>query len=156
MQIKPIRTPADYEAALQEVDQLMDARPNTPAGDKLDVWVTLIEAYEAEHFPIPEPHDPVGVLQYTMESRGVSRSDLIPLLGSKERVSEIFNGKRGLSLAMIRRLHEALGIPADLLIAASRPGTRKSAKPVLYSTTVNPRQSQVRGTFRSPAHLTPR
>ena len=126
MEIKPIRTQADYEAALNEVDKLIDAKPDTPKGDKMDVLVTLIEAYEAEHFHIPEPNDPVGVLQYYMESRGVKRSDLIPFLGSKERVSEILSGKRGLSLAMIRRLHDELGIPSDLLIASSNQGaTRK-------------------------------
>ena len=78
--------------------------------------MTLVEAYEAKHFPIPEPDDPVQVLEYYMESRGLSRSDLIPYLGSKERVSEILNRKRGLSLEMIRRLHSGLGIPAELLM----------------------------------------
>ena len=82
----------------------------------MDVLVTLVEAYEARHFPIPEPNDPVEVLEYYMESRGLSRSDLIAYLGSKERVSEVLNGKRGLSLEMIRRLHDGLGIPADLIM----------------------------------------
>ena len=82
----------------------------------MDVMVTLVEAYEARHFPIPEPDDPVQVLEYYMESRGLSRSDLIAYLGSKERVSEVLNRKRGLSLEMIRRLHAGLGIPADLIM----------------------------------------
>jgi len=82
----------------------------------MDVLVTLVEAYEAKHFPIPEPDDPVQVLEYYMESRGLSRSDLIAYLGSKERVSEVLNRKRGLSLQMIQRLHTGLGIPADLLV----------------------------------------
>jgi len=80
------------------------------------VLVTLVEAYEARNFPIPEPDDPVQVLEYYMESRGLSRVDLIEYLGSKERVSEILNRKRGLSLEMIRRLHNGLGIPADLIM----------------------------------------
>lgn len=128
MDIKPIRTEADYEAALKEVERLMDSQPGTPAGDRLDVLVTLIEAYEAKHFPIPHPDDPVEVLEYFMESRGITRSELIPFLGSKERVSEVLNRKRGLSLEMIRRLHAGLGIPAELLIGsnARKPAQSKN------------------------------
>jgi len=117
LDIKPIRTDADHAAALKEIENLIDSQPGTPAGDQLDVLVTLVEAYEANHFPIPEPEDPVGVLEYYIESRGLNRSDLIPYLGSKERVSEVLNRKRGLSLEMIRRLHTGLGIPADLLVS---------------------------------------
>jgi HTH-type transcriptional regulator/antitoxin HigA len=116
MDIKPIHNEADYQAALKEIENLIEAQPGTPEGDRLDVMVTLVEAYEARHFPIPEPDDPVQVLEYYMESRGLNRSDLIPYLGSKERVSEILNRKRGLSLEMIRRLHNGLGIPADLIM----------------------------------------
>ncbi len=114
MEIKPIRTEAEHEAALKEIETLMESQPGTPEGDRIDVLVTLVEAYEAKHFPIPEPDDPVEVLKYYMESRGLSRSDVVVYLGSKERVSEVFNRKRGLSLGMIRRLHKGLGIPADL------------------------------------------
>jgi HTH-type transcriptional regulator/antitoxin HigA len=116
MEIRPIRIAADYEAALKEIEKLIDSQPGTPEGDRMDVLVTLVEAYESRHFPIPQPGDPVEVLEYYMESRGLSRSDLIPYLGSKERVSEVLNRKRGLSLQMIRRLHVGLGIPADLLL----------------------------------------
>ena len=116
MDIKPIRSEADYQAALKEIDKLIVSQPGTPDGDRMDVLVTLVEAYEAKHFPIPEPDDPLEVLKYYMESRGLNRSDLIPYLGSKERVSEVLNRKRGLSLEMIRRLHDGLGIPADLLV----------------------------------------
>ena len=98
MDIKPIRSEADYEAALKEIETLVNSQPGTPEGDRMDVLVTLVQAYEASHYPIPEPDDPVGVLEYYMESRGLSRSDLLPYLGSKERVSEILNRKRGLSL----------------------------------------------------------
>ena len=116
MDIKPVRTEADYQAVLKEIEKLMESQPGTPEGDRIDVLVTLVEAYETKHFSIPEPDDPVGVLEYYMESRGLSRSDLIAYLGSKERVSEVLNRKRGLSLDMIRRLHNGLGIPADLLV----------------------------------------
>src|SRR5450830_1189892 len=116
MDIKPIRSEADYQSTLKEIEILMESQPGTPEGDRMDVLVTLVEAYEAKHFPIPEPDDPVQVLEYYMESRGLSRSDLIAYLGSKERVSEVLNRKRGLSLEMIRRLHAGLGIPADLLV----------------------------------------
>ena len=123
MDIKPIRTKSDYEAALKAADQLVDADPGTAHGDRLEVLVTLIEAYESSHFQIPEPEDPAGVLEYILQTRSLSRKDLIPYLGSKERVSEVLNGKRSLSLAMIRRLHTGLGIPADLLLG--KPGWNK-------------------------------
>ena len=126
MEIKPIRSEADCEAALKEIEKLIDSQPGTAEGDRMDVLVTLVEAYETKHFPIPEPDDPVEVLKYYMESRGLSRSDLIIYLGSKERVSEFFNRKRGLSLEMIRRLHNGLGIPADLIMG--KPSLNTSHK----------------------------
>jgi HTH-type transcriptional regulator/antitoxin HigA len=116
MEIKPIRSESDYQAALKEIEKLMEFQPGTLEGDRLDVLITLVEAHEAKLFPIPDPDDPVQVLEYYMESRGLSRSDLIAYLGSKERVSEVLNRKRGLSLQMIQRLHTGLGIPADLLV----------------------------------------
>ena len=115
MDIKPIRTEADYEAALAEIEELFEAEPNTPDGDRLEVLSTLVEAYEEEHYPIPTP-DPIEAIYYYMESRGLSRKDLEPYVGSRARVSEILNKKRPLSLPMIRRLHQGLGIPAEILI----------------------------------------
>jgi HTH-type transcriptional regulator/antitoxin HigA len=85
MRLKPIRTGADYEAALEEIDRLMDAEPGTPEGDRLDILTTLIEAYEARHHPIEAP-DPIAALEYFMEQRGVTRADLVPLFGSRSRV----------------------------------------------------------------------
>jgi HTH-type transcriptional regulator/antitoxin HigA len=126
MEIKPIRSEADYQAALKGIEKLFDSQPGTPDGDRMDVLVTLVEAYEVKNFPIPEPDDPVEVLEYYMESRGLSRSDLIPYLGSKERVSEVLNRKRGLSLEMIRRLHTGLGIPADLIMGKYIPAVSKT------------------------------
>lgn len=129
MEIKPIRSAADYQAALKEIERLIESQPGTPEGDRMDVLVTLVEAYEAKNFPIPVPDDPVQVLEYYMESRGLSRSDLIAYLGSKERVSEVLNRKRGLSLLMIQRLHAGLGIPADLLVGKQDYKVMSTSKP---------------------------
>lgn len=127
MEIKPIRSESDYKAALEEIDKLIESQPGTPEGDRMDVLITLVEAYETKYFPIPEPEDPVQVLEYYMESRGLSRTDLIAYLGSKERVSEVLNRKRGLSLEMIRRLHNGLGIPADLIMGKQGQTTSKTS-----------------------------
>ncbi len=129
MEIKPIRNEADYQLALKEIAKLIDTQPGTSEGDRMDVLVTLVEAYEDKHFPIPEPDDPVQVLEYFIESRGLTRTDLIAYLGSKERVSEILNRKRGFSLQMIQRLHAGLGIPADLLIGKKVKLVKRENKP---------------------------
>jgi len=115
MDIKPIKNECDYEAALKKIEMLFDAQPDTPEGDHLEVLTTLVEAYEQKHFSIPAP-DPVEAIKYFMESRGLTRHDLEPLLGSRARVSEILNHKRCLTLNMVRNLHEKLGIPAEALI----------------------------------------
>lgn len=115
MEIKPIKTEEDYLATLADVERLFAAVPDTPAGDRLEVLTTLLEAYEKNHYTIPSP-DPVETIKYWMESRGITRQDLEPLLGSRARVSEIFNHKRGLTVTMIRNLHDELGIPAEALI----------------------------------------
>jgi HTH-type transcriptional regulator/antitoxin HigA len=115
MDIKPIRTRRDYKAALAEIERLFDAKPGTPDGDRLDVLATLVEVYEQQHYPILPP-DPVEAILYFMESRGMGRKDLEPYLGSRAKVSEVLNRKRPLSIEMIRRLHEGLGIPAEVLI----------------------------------------
>ena len=115
MEIKPIRTEADYQAALAEIERLFDAAPNTPEGDRLEVLTTLVEAYEENHYAIPLP-DPIEAIQYYMESRGLTRRDLEAYIGSRGRVSEILNRKRPLSLEMIRRLYAGIGIPAEVLI----------------------------------------
>ncbi|MFH1029244.1 MAG: helix-turn-helix domain-containing protein [Pseudomonadota bacterium] len=115
MEIRPIKTEDDYQATLAEVEHLFDAAPDTPEGDQLEVLTTLLEAYEKNHYVIPSP-DPVEAIKYWMESRGITRQELEPLMGSRARVSEIFNHKRGLTLTMIRNLHNKLGIPAEALI----------------------------------------
>ena len=119
MQIKPIKTDQDYQKALAEVDKLWEAKPNTQTGDKWEVLTTLIEAYEADHYPIAPP-DPVEYLKYLMESRDMSRSELAEYLGGKSRVSEVLNRKRELSLNMIKNLHFKLGISADLLLSRNQ------------------------------------
>jgi len=115
MDIRPIKTEADYDAALAEIEQLFAAEPDTPDGDRLDLLTTLVEAYEAHMHPIAAP-DPIEAIMYHLESRGLARRDLEPYLGSRARVSEVLNRKRPLTLEMIRRLHTGLGIPADILI----------------------------------------
>jgi HTH-type transcriptional regulator/antitoxin HigA len=115
MDIRPIKTEADYRAALAEVERLVEAEPDTPDGDRLDLLTTLIEAYESQTEPIPAP-DPIEAILYYLESRGLTRRDLEPYVGSRARVSEILNRKRPLTLEMIRRLHTGLGIPAEVLI----------------------------------------
>ena len=115
MDIKPIKTDADYRAALKEIESLMMAKPDTPEGEKLDVIVTLIEAYEAKHFPMDLP-DPVEAIKFEMERKSLTVKDLEPMIGKSNRVYEILNHKRSLTLKMIWNLHEGLGIPAESLI----------------------------------------
>src|SRR5256886_5450294 len=119
MDIRPLKTEADYNDALVEIEQLWGADVNTPAGDKLDILVTLVEAYENVHYPI-DPPDPIEAIKFRMEQMGLSRKDLEPLIGTRTRVAEVLNGKRRLSIAMVRRLHAKLGIPAETLIRPTR------------------------------------
>ncbi len=116
MVIKPIKTERDYRLALKEIDGLMGAEPNTAAGDRLDVLVTLATAWEERHHSIGPP-DAIAAIKFAMEQRGLTRRELEPFIGSRARVAEILNYKRPLTLAMIRRLHGGLGIPADALIS---------------------------------------
>lgn len=118
MEIRPIKNEDDYKTTLREVERLFEAAPDTADGDRLDVLTTLLEVYEKNHYSIPSP-DPVEAIKYWMESRGITRQDLAPLMGSRARVSEIFNHRRGLTLTMIRNLHDKLGIPAEALIRPS-------------------------------------
>jgi HTH-type transcriptional regulator/antitoxin HigA len=124
MEIRPIKTNADYREALEEAERLWDAEPNTPEGDRVDVLVTLIEAYEAEHFPIPAP-DPIAAIEFMMEQKGLTRRDLEPAIGSRGRVSEILNRKRPLTLPMVRALSALLDLPIDVL--AQPYPTRRAA-----------------------------
>lgn len=117
--LKPIRNEKDYERALAEVEVLWGAKAGTSRGDRLDVLATLIEAYEVKHYPM-DPPDPVEAIEFRMEQQGLTRKDLEEILGTRTRVSEVLNRKRGLSINMIRALHENLGISAEILIRAIR------------------------------------
>lgn len=112
----PIRNETDYDKALQIVEELMDAEPGTEAFDLLEVWSTLIEEYEAKHHPIDFP-DPIEAIKFRMEQEGLKQKDLVEIIGgSKSRISELLNRKRGLTIEMIRRLHDRLKIPLENLI----------------------------------------
>ena len=115
MEIKPIKTKADHRAALKKVEGLMSAGKGTSDGERLDVLVTLIEAYERKHFPMELP-DPIEAIRFSMEQKGLTAKELVPMIGQINRVYEVLNGKRPLTLQMIRRLHRELGIPAESLI----------------------------------------
>ena len=118
MNINPVRTKADHRAALKEIESLMNARANTPDGERLDVLVTLVEAYERKHFPMDMP-DPVEAIKFAMEQRGLTVKDLESMIGRTNRIYEVLNRKRPLTLKMIWRLHQGLGIPAECLIKPS-------------------------------------
>lgn len=115
MDIKPIRTKADHRQALKEIESLMMAKSGTPEGDRLDILVTLVEAYEKKHYPIDLP-DPVEAIKFRMDQSGLTVKDLEPMIGKPNRVYEILNHTRPLTLTMIRRLHSGLGIPVESLI----------------------------------------
>ena len=115
MEIRPIKNEKDYNSALRQIEQLLNAAPGTPEGDRLEVLATLVEVYEDKHYNIPLP-DPVEAILYHLESRGLTRRDLEPFIGSRARVSEILNRRRSLSLEMIRKLSSGLGIPVEVLI----------------------------------------
>jgi len=119
MQIRPIRTESDHDAALARIDDLMSAKLGTPEGDELDVLVTLVDAYESKHFPM-DPPDPLMAIQFRMEQQGLTRKDLEPMIGSRARVSEVLTGKRRLTLPMIRRVRDGLGISADVLVGTGK------------------------------------
>ncbi len=113
--IRPIRSRADHRAALKEIESLMGAKAGSPEGDRLDVLATLVEAWERKHFPVDMP-DAIEAVRFCMEQRGLSPKDLVPMIGQLNRVYEVLARRRPLTLTMIRRLHEGLGIPAESLI----------------------------------------
>ena len=117
--VKPIRTPEDYQSALTSVEALWGSATGTPDGDKLEVLATLIDAYESQHYPMDLP-DPIEAIKFRMEQQGLTRKDLEGIIGTRARIADVLDHKRGLSIAMIRRLHAELGIPAEVLIKHSR------------------------------------
>jgi HTH-type transcriptional regulator / antitoxin HigA len=123
MSIKPIKTKADYRAALKEIESLMSAKLNTPEGDRLDVLVTLVEAYERRHFPMDLP-DAVDAIKFRMDQQNLTVRDLEPVIGRRNRVHEVLTRKRPLTLRMIRGLNAQFGIPAESLLRQSLPRHR--------------------------------
>ena len=117
MESMPIKTKRDYLRTLKEIEGLMAAKRHTPEGDRLDVLTTLVEAWEAKHYPLDEP-DPIAAIRYHMDQHGLAAKDLVPFVGSRRRVYDVLNRKRRLSLKMIWKLHKGLGIPAEPLIKA--------------------------------------
>lgn len=126
MDIRPIKNEADYRATLQEIEWLMTAEADSPEGDRLDVLVTLVEAYERQHYPIDFP-DPVEAIKFRMEQQGLTVEDLVPAIGRKNRVYEVLAGTRPLTLRMIENLHARFAIPAESLLKHSRHGDGHSA-----------------------------
>jgi HTH-type transcriptional regulator / antitoxin HigA len=123
MPIKPIKTESDREEALHEIERLWGAREGSADGDELDILTTLVEAYEQKHFPIDVP-DPVEAIKFRLEQQGTDKKALIGVIGNRTRVYEVLRRDRGLSLSMIRRLNEALNIPAEVLIRPLRKRRR--------------------------------
>ena len=131
MEIQPIKTEKDYDAALEEIDHLWGAPEGTPDGDRLDVLLVLVEHYESKHHPI-DPPDPIEAIKFRMEQMNLTRKDLEPLIGSRGRVSEVFNRRRALSLPMIRRLHKSLHIPLESLVREPEYAANKKLKATPY------------------------
>jgi HTH-type transcriptional regulator / antitoxin HigA len=127
IKIRPIKTEADYDAALDRAAALMDAEEGTAEADELDVLATLIEAYEDKHYPM-DPPDPIDAIKFRMEQHGLTRKDLESMIGTRTRVAEVLNGKRNLSITMIRKLHDKLGISAEVLIQPPRKPARRTRK----------------------------
>lgn len=126
VEIKPIRTNADYKRALKQLEQVWDAKPDSENEDVLDVLATLIDAYEEKHFPIDTP-DPIEAIRFRMEQQGLDRKDLEPLIGHRGRVAEVLEHKRPLSITMIRNIHDTLQIPAEVLIRPSAQARKRVA-----------------------------
>ena len=130
MEIKPISTKADHRAALKEIEALMSVRRGTPEGDRLDVLVTLVEAWEKKRYPMDLP-DPIEAIKFRMEQSGLGPKDLVPMIGQLNRVYEVLARKRPLTLQMIRRLHRDLGIPAESLIKPSVESQIEAANSIM-------------------------
>ena len=147
--LKPIRTTADYEAAQRRAAVLLLSDPalGSPQSDELDVLGTLIAAYDREHFPVG-PADPIAAIEFAMDQRGLEPKDLVPFLGTRSRATEVLQGKRGLSLEQIARLHHGLGIPLSCLIPSVPPRVDRSAK---TATSQPPTSARRRTTRPTPA-----
>jgi len=114
--IKPIHNEKEYEGSLKRIEELWGAKRKTPQGDEFEILLALTDVWEREHYPIPPP-TPIQAIEFQLDQRGLTRSDLAKMLGSRSRVSEILSGKRKLTLPMIKRLHRELGVPAETLLS---------------------------------------
>lgn len=126
MELRPIKTDADHEAALREIEHLWGAAEGTPEGDRLDILITLVEAYERDQFPM-DPPDPIEAIRFRLAQQGSDTKALVGILGSRTLVYEVMRGDRPLSLRMIRRLHERFHIPAEVLIRPVKKPKRSRA-----------------------------
>ena len=126
MHLKPIKTNSDHEAALLEIERLWEAKEGTTDGDRLDILMTLVEAYEEAHFPMDMP-DPIEAIKFRLEQQGVDKKTLIGIIGNRTRVYEVLRRDRALSLTMIRQLNHHLKIPAEILIRPVRTRKKKKA-----------------------------
>ena len=135
---KIIKNEADYDTALERINEIMDADPGTPEGDELELLLTLVELYEKKAHPIDLP-DPIEAIKFRMEQAGLKQKDLIPFIGNRSKVSEVLSRQRPLSIAMIRKLHEGLGIPAEVLL-------REGAKRHTSMISTRPRSTHSSGT----------
>lgn len=124
-----IKNEEDHEKALSRIEQLMDAKPGIPEMDELELLTALVEMYEERHFPISQPN-PIDAIKFRMDQMGLSQKDLVPFIGNKSKVSEVLNGKRPLTLTMMRGLHKGLGIPAEVLLA--EPGLSNKERTLDY------------------------
>ncbi len=130
--VKPIRTEEEYEAALTRIDELMDAEPESADGEELDILVDLVEHYESKHVPMGYP-SPLAAIEFRMEQAGLSPRDLVPIIGSRAKVSEVLSGKRSITMPMARALHKHLGIPADVLLREPGAALRKPLDDIVWS-----------------------
>jgi HTH-type transcriptional regulator/antitoxin HigA len=126
MRLRPIKTEADHEAALRDIEHLWGSKDGTPEGDRLDILTTLVEAYEAAHFPIDLP-DPIEAIKFRLEQQGEDKKALVGVIGNRTRVYEVLRRDRALSLSMIRRLNQRFRIPAEVLIRPVRVRRKKQA-----------------------------
>lgn len=146
MEIKPIRTDADYEAALRRIEALWGASTRTPDGDELDILTTLVEAYERARYPIDLPN-PIEAIKFRLEQTGKDFSALIGIIGQRTRVYEVMRGARPLSLNMIRNLHRKLQIPAEVLIQSTRKPPRRASRKSGTRNAVSRRLASLGGTM---------
>ena len=130
MDVHPIRNDRDHKRALRQIEKLWGARAGTPDADKLEVWVTLVDAYEEKHHPV-DPPDPIDAILFRLEQEGKTRADLEKIIGSRARVSEVLNRRRPLTIRMITRLRTEFGISADVLIAHEHPVSRVTRRKVV-------------------------